>query len=146
MKEKLILIGVLITLMVCAGLSLAAEKGKAAKQKVVPGTILYVCNCGADCQCDTASTKPGNCKCGKKLLPMHVLKIEGDEAILCTCGKKCACKFNAADPSKCGCGQPVKKVSLKGLYACRCGEGCVCNTISDKPGKCKCGNELKKVG
>ena len=145
MRVKLVLIGVLVTVMVCAGLSFAAEKEKVAKKKVVPGTVLYVCNCGDDCKCDTVSTKPGKCSCGKKLVAMHVLKIDGDEAILCTCGKGCACKFNEADPSKCGCGLPTKRVSLKGLYICGCGEGCPCNTILDKPGKCKCGNALKKV-
>lgn len=143
MKTKLVFIGVLITLLVCVGLSCAADK--VVKKKADKGSILYVCNCGGDCKCNTVSTRPGNCKCGGKLAAMHVLKIEGDEAILCTCGKKCACKLDPADPSKCGCGQPAKRVSLKGLYVCGCGEGCTCNTISDKPGKCKCGNTLKKV-
>jgi len=145
MKTKTIFIGVLMTLIICAGLAFAAAKQKEAGINADSGTILYVCNCGKDCKCDTVSRTPGKCQCGKKTMAMHVLKIEDDEAILCTCGKKCACRFNAADPTKCGCGQPVKRVSLKGMYVCGCGEGCTCQTISDKPGKCRCGNALKKV-
>lgn len=109
------------------------------------GSILYVCNCGKDCKCNTVSTQPGKCSCGGELVPMHVLKIEKDEALLCTCGKDCTCKINPDDPTKCGCGKPVKRVSLKGMYVCGCGPDCNCNTVSDQPGKCKCGRDLKKI-
>ena len=109
------------------------------------GSILYVCNCGDHCACNTVSTKPGKCACGAELVPTHVLKIEGDQAILCTCGKDCTCKINPDDPTKCGCGKPVKKVSIKGMYVCGCSGGCSCNTVSDTPGKCKCGAEMKKI-
>ncbi|TAN43953.1 MAG: hypothetical protein EPN22_08665 [Nitrospirae bacterium] len=125
-----------------------AEKagGKAkGKKRGASSNILYVCNCGPECKCNTVSTKPGKCSCGEALVPMHILKIEKDEALLCTCGKGCSCKLDPNDPSKCGCGKDVKRVSIKGLYACACGEGCTCNRVSDKPGKCRCGNELKKV-
>ena len=76
--------------------------------------VLYTCDCGADCHCNSVSTKPGNCKCGKPMKWGHVLKIEGDEAILCTCAEGCKCTLDPKDPSKCGCGQPVKRVSLRG--------------------------------
>ena len=145
MKAKLVLIGVVVLVLAFAGASFAAGKQKAAKAEIAQGAVLYVCNCGPDCKCNTASTKPGKCSCGQKLVPMHVLKIENDEAVLCPCGKGCTCKFNETDPTKCGCGKPVKRVSLKGLYVCPCGAGCDCNTISDKPGKCKCGKDLRKV-
>jgi hypothetical protein len=109
--------------------------------------ILYYCNCGPDCNCNSVSTKPGNCKCGKPMKAGHVLKIEGTVAYVCTCGAGCNCKIDPNDPSKCGCGNPVKKIDLKGtgIYFCACGGGCSCNTVSDKPGKCKCGKALKKV-
>jgi hypothetical protein len=141
MKTKLALIGVLIGVLACAGLSFATEE----KKDPSPGSMLYVCNCGSDCKCNTVSVKPGKCTCGGDLVAMHVLKIEKDEALLCTCGGDCKCKISESDPSKCGCGKPIKRVSLKGLYVCNCGKGCNCNTISDKPGKCKCGNDLRLV-
>ncbi len=145
MKTKLSLVVVMLAIAVCAGLVFAAGAEKTSKESATKGSILYVCNCGAKCKCNTVSTKPGKCACGKDLVPMHVLKIDKDEALLCTCGKGCKCKIDEADPTKCGCGKPVKRVSLKGLYVCNCGHGCNCNTISDKPGKCKCGKELRKV-
>jgi hypothetical protein len=145
MKMRLVIVVAMFAVMAFAGLAFAAGEKETAKEAVGEGTVLYVCNCGEHCKCNTVSTKPGKCACGEDLVPMHVLKIEKDEAVLCTCGKGCQCKINEADPTKCGCGKPVKRVSLKGLYVCNCGAGCGCNTISDKPGKCKCGNELRKV-
>jgi hypothetical protein len=144
MKKKLILIVALIAAVavISGGLAIAVDKEKPAANK---GSVLYVCNCGPDCKCNTVATKPGNCTCGTKLAPMHVLKIENGEAILCTCGAECTCTLNAADPTKCGCGKPVKVASLKGMYVCNCGPDCKCNTVSDKPGKCVCSSELKKV-
>ena len=109
--------------------------------------VLYTCDCGAGCDCNTVSTTPGKCKCGKEMKWGHVLKIEGNEAILCTCGEGCQCGgLDAKDPSKCVCGMPVKRVSREGtgIYFCNCGSGCYCNTVSDQPGKCKCGMDLKK--
>ena len=108
--------------------------------------VLYYCDCGPECHCDSVSTKPGNCKCGKPMKWSHVLKIEGDEAIVCTCAEGCKCTLDPKDPSKCGCGNPVKKISLKGtgIYFCNCGGACMCNTVSDSPGKCGCGMDLKK--
>jgi hypothetical protein len=109
--------------------------------------VLYYCNCGPECNCNTVSIHPGDCKCGKPMKWGHILKIEGTDAILCTCGKGCKCGLDPNDPTKCGCGNPVKRVSLKGtgIYFCNCGGSCMCNTVSDKPGKCKCGMDLKKV-
>ena len=142
MKTRVFLVAAVIVVAASAGLVLAAV----AEKEAAPGdSVLYVCDCGEQCKCNTVSTKPGKCSCGQDLVPMHVLKIDKDEAVLCTCGKDCACKISETDPTKCGCGKPVKRVSLKGLYVCNCGAGCSCNTISDKPGKCRCGNDLRRV-
>jgi len=110
--------------------------------------VLYTCNCGPQCNCNSVSTKPGDCACGNPLKWGHVLKVEGNEAILCQCAEGCRCAgLDPNDPSKCACGTSVKRVNLAGtgIYFCNCGGSCYCNTVSDKPGKCKCGMNLKKV-
>ena len=92
-------------------------------------------------------TQPGNCSCGKELKGFHVLKVDGEDALLCTCGLDCTCKLSETDPTKCGCGEPIKRVSLKGtgIYFCNCGGSCTCNTFKDEPGECKCGMALKRL-
>ena len=83
--------------------------------------VLYTCNCGPECKCNTVSTKPGNCVCGTPLKWGHALRTEGNEAILCQCAEGCKCSgLDAQDPSKCVCGTPAKKVSLEktGIYFC----------------------------
>lgn len=110
--------------------------------------VLYTCNCASYCKCNSVSTKPGKCLCGLPLRWGHVIKTEGNEAILCQCHEGCRCAgLNPDDPTKCACGNPVKRVNLKGtgIYFCNCGGSCLCNTVSDKAGKCKCGMDLKKV-
>ncbi|MDD5758851.1 MAG: hypothetical protein PHI06_07185 [Desulfobulbaceae bacterium] len=109
--------------------------------------VLYTCNCGDQCKCNSVSTKPGNCKCGKPLKWGHVIKVEGNEAILCMCKEGCICSIDPKDPTKCGCGMPVKRVNLQGtgISFCNCGGSCMCNTVSDKPASCKCGMPLKKA-
>ncbi|MBF0516244.1 MAG: hypothetical protein HQK97_03860 [Nitrospirae bacterium] len=145
MKRRLfVYLSLFLVLALSSGVAYAEGKKK-GKHMPKASSILYVCNCGDNCTCNTVSTKPGKCKCGTKLVAMHVVKIEGDEALLCTCGKGCTCKLDKDDPTKCGCGKPVKRVNIKGMYVCGCPDGCACNTVSDKPGKCKCGTELKKV-
>ncbi len=109
--------------------------------------VLYYCDCGAKCKCNTVSTHPGNCKCGQPMKWGHVVKIEKNTAYVCTCKKGCRCAIDPKNPKKCGCGNALKKINLKGtgIYFCNCGGDCMCNTVSDKPGKCKCGMDLKKV-
>ena len=78
----------------------------------------------------------------------HVLKVEGNEALLCQCEEGCGCTgFNPKDPNKCTCGNQVKRVNMAGtgIYFCNCGGSCFCNTVSNEPGKCGCGMNLKKV-
>jgi len=109
--------------------------------------VLYTCDCGPECKCNSVSTTPGNCSCGKPMKWGHILKVEGNEAIVCQCGEGCSCAgLDPNDPSKCACGQKVKRVNLDGtgVHYCNCGGSCYCNTASDEPGKCKCGMKLKK--
>ena len=137
---------VLAVALMLAGFVIAGTaQGSSLPEDKGAGSILYVCNCGENCKCNTISTTPGKCACGSELVPTHVLKIENDEALLCTCGKDCTCKINPDDPTKCGCGKAVKRVNIKGMYVCNCGAGCSCNTVSDQPGKCKCGVEMRKI-
>jgi hypothetical protein len=136
-----------IFLFVAAAVVLLGAAMKTATADEPRQDVLYYCNCGPDCNCNSVSTKPGDCKCGKPMKWGHVVKIEGTDALVCTCDEGCKCSIDAKDPTKCGCGKPLKKISLKGtgIYFCNCGGSCSCNTVSDHPGKCKCGMDLKKV-
>lgn len=110
--------------------------------------VLYTCNCGPQCKCNSVSTQAGNCRCGQPMKWGHVVRVEGNEALLCQCKEGCTCAgLDPKDPSKCACGNPVKRVNLQGsgIYFCNCGGACGCNTVSDKPGGCKCGMPLKKA-
>jgi len=141
MKKVILVMAGLLLLFATTGF--AAEK--AAEKPKSKAPTYYVCACGNDCDCNRISTKPGKCKCKKKMEKMHLLGIEGDSASFCECKSGCDCTINKDDPTKCGCGKPVRKVSIKGKYVCSCGPDCACGKISDKPGKCGCGKELKKV-
>ena len=135
----------LILLSVVLAWGCAAKTGDA--QAGARQDVLYVCNCGDACKCNAMSTKPGNCACGKEMKWNHVVKVEGDEALLCTCAEGCTCQIDPKVAAKCGCGQPLKRVSLKGtgIYFCNCGGSCFCNTVSDQPGKCRCTMNLQNV-
>ncbi|MGK2904981.1 MAG: hypothetical protein ACSLFH_01355 [Desulfuromonadales bacterium] len=108
--------------------------------------VLYSCACGDGCDCNSVSKTPGNCRCGKPMAWGHVVKVEGNEALLCTCGEGCMCQQDAANPTQCGCGNPLKRVNLEGtgMFFCNCGGSCTCNTISREAGNCKCGMPLKQ--
>ncbi len=142
-----LLFGFCIALLVAGCLARQAETTKTAAQ-AERHDVLYTCDCGPQCNCNSMSIHPGNCACGKPMKWGHVLKVEGTEAILCQCAEGCSCKLDANDPTKCACGKPVKRVNLAGtgIYFCNCGGSCFCNTVSDKPGTCKCGMPLKKAG
>ena len=109
--------------------------------------VLYTCGCGASCGCKTVSLAPGKCGCGKPLVWGHVVKVEGNDALVCSCKEGCTCKVDEKNPGKCTCGSDLKRVSLvgTGLYFCNCGGSCTCNHLSDKPGKCHCGMDLKQA-
>ena len=49
--------------------------------------VLYTCDCGQECKCNSMSTKPGDCSCDKPMKWGDLLKVEGTEAILCQCGE-----------------------------------------------------------
>ncbi len=134
-------VGLATILVGCAGMPPAGTSGGDRSD------VLYSCNCGPQCKCNSVSVNPGNCKCGAPLKWGHVLKIEGNEALLCQCKEGCQCKIDPKDSSKCGCGMPVNRVNLQGtdIYFCNCGGSCFCNTVSGEPGKCNCGMNLKTV-
>jgi hypothetical protein len=107
--------------------------------------VVYACNCGPDCTCNSISTAPGTCTCGEELVGAHVVKVvDSNVALLCMCGPDCECELDAADETKCSCGKDIKRVSLEGsgLYFCNCGGSCTCNFVADEPGTCSCGMEL----
>jgi len=125
--------------------SQSGAMGQAGDQEI-RHDVLYSCNCGSQCNCNSVSAKPGNCQCGKPMTWGHVVKMEGKEALLCTCAEGCKCQKDASDPSKCGCGKPLKRVNLEGsgVYFCNCGGSCTCNTVSHQAGNCSCGMPLKQ--
>lgn len=139
MRVRIMLLMVFAVLLLSAAIAATADEPRT--------DVLYYCNCGPECKCNSVATKPGDCKCGKPMKWGHVVKIEGNEALVCTCDEGCKCAIDPNDSSKCGCGKPIKRVDLKGtgIYFCNCGGSCMCNTVSDKPGKCKCAMDLKKV-
>ena len=135
----------------CGGMDTAKheDKRELSFAQVDRHDVLYTCSCGLQCNCNTVSTKPGKCDCGRILKWGHVLKIEGTEAILCQCAEGCQCYgLNPQDPTKCTCGVSTKRVSLvgTGIYFCNGGASSFCNYVSDSPGKCRCGNKLTKAG
>ena len=107
------------------GLSLAAFADKDLPV-FKTGESVYVCGCGAGCDCLTMSRKAGNCTCNKPLVKTTINKIEGDKALVTVNGKEQA-------------------FITKAKYACACGEACTCGTISQKPGNCACGKPMKQV-
>lgn len=90
------------------------------------GETVYVCGCGAGCDCQTISRSDGKCSCDKPLVKTTVTKVEGE---------KLFASVNGAEQT----------YSTKAKYACGCGGGCTCGTISQKAGKCTCGNKMKKI-
>lgn len=135
------ILGILLLVAGCAGMHAAGMGEKRTD-------VLYTCDCGADCKCNSMSTEPGNCTCGKPMKWGHVLRIEGTKAVLCQCAEGCRCEgLDPKDASKCLCGSPVKEVNLagSGLYYCNCGGSCACGTVSKTPGKCRCGMDLKQA-
>jgi hypothetical protein len=126
----------------------APQSGAAAQADVqdVQRDVLYSCDCGAGCDCNSVSKIAGNCRCGKPMAWGHVVKVEGNEALLCTCGEGCTCQQDAANPDQCAGGKPLKRVNLAGtgLFFCNCGGSCTCNTVAAVAGQCKCGMPLKQ--
>jgi len=146
----LVLVAAAFVLGACAqkgGMHEGMHKGPGSEGMAQGSTVIYWCDCGPECKCNTVSLKPGKCSCGKEMAGGHVVFMEGNTALVCTCGPTCTCKIDPKDHTKCGCGKPIKRINLEGtgLYFCNCGGSCGCNTISDKRGACKCGMELHQA-
>lgn len=145
-KNVPVLMGLLLLGLLLAGAGQLFADQAGTKAGDSRQDVLYSCACGDGCSCGSVGTAPGPCRCGRDMAWGHVVRVEGDEALVCNCAEGCACKQDAADPGKCACGKTLKRVSLKdsGLYYCNCGGSCACNTLSDKPGRCRCGMGLKR--
>ena len=106
--------------------------------------VVYACNCGPECECGSVSAEAGTCSCGTELVAAHMVKVEGNDALLCGCDSACSCEIDAEDETKCACGTDVRRVSLEGsgVYYCNCGGECTCNFVSTEAGNCACGMEL----
>jgi len=146
----LVLIAAAFVVGACAqkgGMQEGMQKGPGAEGMAQSPSVIYWCDCGPECKCNTVATKPGKCSCGKEMAGGHVVFMEGNTALACTCGPTCTCKIDPNDHTKCGCGKPIKRINLEGtgIYFCNCKGSCGCNTISDKPGACKCGMELHQA-
>jgi hypothetical protein len=89
------------------------------------GDTVYVCGCGAGCDCGSISKNVGKCGCGKDLLKPP---LPGGK-------RKIYYMMNGKELS----------APASGKYMCACGPGCKCGTISQKPGTCSCGKPMKKA-
>jgi len=108
MKKSIVVIVLLIGLTAYLGFATWATQNP-----IKQGDFISVCKPGKDCgKFETGALNPDGCKCGTEKEPLHVLKIEGEFAVLCQCGGGCACDLNAKNPYLCGCGNPVKVVRL----------------------------------
>jgi hypothetical protein len=145
MKMRSMLFWAVVLVLMLAVVGCATQE--TASEEGLRKDVLYVCDCGPECDCNTVSTEPGDCKCGKPMKWHHLLKVEGNEALLCTCNEGCKCDLDEKDPTKCGCGSPVKRVSLEGtgVFFCNCGGSCKCNEASATAGECGCGMQLKQA-
>ena len=125
MKKSVLL--VLSLLFVCTAVVLAfADKGPNGTFDAKAGDTIYVCGCGAECDCGSLAKKEGTCSCGKKLVKTTVNKVENGKVFYTVDGKELS-------------------APTTGKYACGCGEGCNCGSISQKPGKCACDKDMMKV-
>ena len=145
------IVGCIVLLLGCGGASTPepAEEEVEIAEAVenaadVRNDLVYVCNCGEECDCGSLAVSPGSCSCGSELAQAHLVKVEENEGLLCTCGGDCVCTIDAADETKCSCGNDLKRVSFEGtgVYYCNCGGSCTCNFVSSSEGKCTCGMDL----
>jgi hypothetical protein len=125
MKRLVLLVMALLLVIGAAGLVMA-DKGTKATFDAKAGDTIYVCSCGAGCDCGSLAKKEGKCGCGKDLVKTTVTKVDKDKVYYKLDGKEMS-------------------APIKGKYACGCGEGCNCGSISQKPGKCGCGKDMVKV-
>jgi hypothetical protein len=124
MKKLVLLVMSLLLVIGAAGLVLA-EKGSKGTFDAKVGDSIYVCSCGAGCDCGSLAKKEGKCGCGKDLVKTTVTKIDKTKVYYTLDGKELS-------------------APIKGKYACGCGD-CNCGSISQKPGKCGCDKDMVKV-
>jgi len=125
MKRSVLL--VVSLLFVFAAVSLAfAGKGPSGKFEAKAGDNIYVCSCGAGCDCGSLAKKEGKCGCGKDLVKTTVTRVEKGKVFYTVDGKEIS-------------------APIKGKYACGCADGCDCGSVSQKPGKCGCNKDMVKV-
>jgi hypothetical protein len=124
--------------------AVAAEMVMDDVEAEVRNDVLYTCNCGPECDCGSVSAEAGTCGCGTELAAAHMVKVEGNEALVCGCAGDCTCEINAEDETTCSCGTEIRRVSLEGsgIYYCNCGGSCTCNFVATEAGNCACGMEL----
>jgi hypothetical protein len=125
MKKLIVLVMSLVMALGVASM-VFAEKAADGKTGVKAGDTIYVCGCGAGCDCGSLAKKEGKCGCGKDLVKTTVTKVENGKAFYQLDGKELS-------------------APLKGKYVCGCGKGCDCGSVSQKPGNCGCGKKMKKV-
>jgi len=124
--KKLVLVLLSLLMVVVAGGVVLADKGPTGKFAAKAGDAIYVCGCGAGCDCGSLAKKEGKCGCGKEMVKTTVTKVEKGKVFYKLDGKELS-------------------APIKGKYACGCGKGCDCGSISQKPGKCGCSKDMVKV-
>lgn len=128
---------VLGTVCAAAMLTLSAGEHPQAKTSAEKAMTQSVQVCP---HCETLALKAGNCvKCGKEMVPKHLLGTKDGQAMICDCAADCKCDAKGMKDGKCACGKAVKTMKATGLYSCPDG----CAKLSAEPGKCACGKELK---
>ncbi len=123
--RKIVAMLTVVLFVVVVAVGFASAKDESA-QTFKAGDKIFVCGCGAGCDCGTLSYKAGKCGCGKKMVETKVAKVENGKVYYKVDGKELS-------------------APAKGKYMCGCGPACKCGTISQKPGKCGCGQPMKKV-
>jgi hypothetical protein len=124
--KKLVLLVMSMLLVLSAVSMVLADKGSKGLFGAKAGDSIYVCSCGAGCDCGSLAKKEGKCGCGKDLVKTTVTKVDKTKVYYALDGKELSAPIN-------------------GKYMCGCGEGCDCGSVSQKPGKCGCGKDMVKV-
>jgi hypothetical protein len=108
-------------------IAFAETKGK---MELKVGEEIYACNCGPACQCDTLSTAPGKCTCGKEMVKAKVVKVEEGKVVLMSEGWDKERTFKAAGKYVSNCPTP---------------SGCQGTSISQKAGTCVLGRHALEL-
>ena len=71
--EILVVACSIVVTIILVSLAFGETKGK---MDLKVGEETYTCNCGPACRCDTLSTTPGKCTCGKEMVKAKVVRVE----------------------------------------------------------------------